>query len=212
MLTTIKNNALSLAIFACITTGLVAITNYLTHDKIARQQQQQLQSLLSQVITTDLHDNKLTDACILINDPLLGSTSPMKAYIATLNGEPSAIAMEAITSGYNGTIKLIVGMRLDGTITATRVLSHTETPGLGDKIDLRVSSWITSFKDKKVSDSNAKLWQVRKDGGQFDQFTGATITPRAVVKAVYNAALYLQKNQHHLLNQPYQCGNQHGRS
>ncbi|MDP2501803.1 electron transport complex subunit RsxG [Vibrio splendidus] len=207
MLNAIKKNGLVLAIFACASTGLVAVTHYLTKDQIKQQEQAQLLSVLNQVIPHDLHDNELFSACTLVQAEELGTEQAMPAYIATLNGEPSAIAIEAIApDGYNGAIKVIVGMKIDGTILGTRVLSHRETPGLGDKIDLRVSDWILSFAGKQVTESNIDRWKVRKDGGDFDQFTGATITPRAVVKSVKQAVQYVNQNNQALLAQPLNCG------
>ncbi|MDH5887271.1 electron transport complex subunit RsxG [Vibrio splendidus] len=207
MLNAIKKNGLVLAIFACASTGLVAVTHYLTKDQIKQQEQAQLLSVLNQVIPHDLHDNELFSACTLVQAEELGTEQAMPAYIAKINGEPSAIAIEAIApDGYNGAIKVIVGMKIDGTILGTRVLSHQETPGLGDKIDLRVSDWILSFADKQVTDSNLDRWKVRKDGGDFDQFTGATITPRAVVKSVKQAVQYVNQNNQALLAQPLNCG------
>ncbi|EAQ52442.1 MULTISPECIES: electron transport complex subunit RsxG [Vibrio] len=207
MLNAIKKNGLVLAIFACASTGLVAVTHYLTKDQIKQQEQAQLLSVLNQVITHDLHDNELFSSCTLVQTEELGTEQAMPAYIAKINGEPSAIAIEAIApDGYNGAIKVIVGMKIDGTILGTRVLSHQETPGLGDKIDLRVSDWILSFAGKQVTDSNLDRWKVRKDGGDFDQFTGATITPRAVVKSVKQAVQYVNQNNQALLAQPLNCG------
>ncbi|OCH47586.1 electron transport complex subunit RsxG [Vibrio cyclitrophicus] len=207
MLNAIKKNGLVLAIFACASTGLVAVTHYLTKDQIKQQEQAQLLSVLNQVIPHNLHDNELFSACTLVEAEELGTEQAMPAYIATLNGEPSAIAIEAIApDGYNGAIKVIVGMKIDGTILGTRVLSHRETPGLGDKIDLRVSDWILSFAGKQVTESNIDRWKVRKDGGDFDQFTGATITPRAVVKSVKQAVQYVNQNNQALLAQPLNCG------
>ncbi|MEZ9700580.1 electron transport complex subunit RsxG [Vibrio sp. 10N.261.46.E12] len=207
MLNAIKKNGLVLAIFACASTGLVAVTHYLTKDQIKQQEQAQLLSVLNQVIPHDLHDNELFSSCTLVQAEELGTQQAMPAYIAKINGEPSAIAIEAIApDGYNGAIKVIVGMKIDGTILGTRVLSHQETPGLGDKIDLRVSDWILSFAGKQVTDTNLDRWKVRKDGGDFDQFTGATITPRAVVKSVKQAVQYVNQNNQALLAQPLNCG------
>ncbi|UPR29530.1 electron transport complex subunit RsxG [Vibrio crassostreae] len=209
MLNAIKKNGLVLAIFACASTGLVAVTHYLTKDQIKQQEQAQLLSVLNQVIPHDLHDNELFSSCTLVQAEELGTEQAMPAYIAKINGEPSAIAIEAIApDGYNGAIKVIVGMKIDGTILGTRVLSHQETPGLGDKIDLRVSDWILSFAGKQVTDSNLDRWKVRKDGGDFDQFTGATITPRAVVKSVKQAVQYVNQNNQALLAQPLNCGDE----
>ncbi|MEZ8343514.1 electron transport complex subunit RsxG [Vibrio cyclitrophicus] len=207
MLNAIKKNGLVLAVFACASTGLVAVTHDLTKDQIKQQEQAQLLSVLNQVIPHDLHDNELFSACTLVQAEELGTQQAMPAYIAKLNGEPSAIAIEAIApDGYNGAIKVIVGMKIDGTILGTRVLSHQETPGLGDKIDLRVTDWILSFSGKQVTNSNLERWKVRKDGGDFDQFTGATITPRAVVKSVKQAVQYVNQNNQALLAQPLNCG------
>ncbi|WP_162045868.1 electron transport complex subunit RsxG [Vibrio taketomensis] len=207
MLNAIRKNGLVLAIFACASTGLVALTQYLTQDQITKQEQKQLLSVLNQVIPQKLHDNVLYEACTLVQDPALGTEMPMPAYIATKQGQPTAMALEAIApDGYNGAIKVIVGIDANGTVTGTRVLSHQETPGLGDKIDIRVSDWILSFTGKNLTDENESSWHVRKDGGQFDQFTGATITPRAVVKSVKNTVQYFNQNRDRLLTQAYDCG------
>lgn len=210
MLNAIRKNGAVLAIFACVSTGVVALTNYLTKDQIQLQEQKQLLSVLNQVIPHEMHDNDLYKACTLVSDPALGTDTPMPAYLATINNEPSALAIEAIApDGYNGAIKIIVGIKQDGTITGTRVLSHQETPGLGDKIDLRITDWILNFAGKEVTESNLSDWKVRKDGGQFDQFTGATITPRAVVKAVKNTVQYVNTHREQILAQPLDCGGNH---
>ncbi|SJL82745.1 electron transport complex subunit RsxG [Vibrio palustris] len=206
MLNAIRKNGTILAIFACASTGVVALTNYLTQDKIQEQEQAQLLSILNQVVPKALHDNVLSNTCAMIRDPQLGTNQAMPAYFGTKNGDYSAIAIEAIApDGYNGAIKIIVGINKQGVITGTRVLSQNETPGLGDKIDIRVSDWILGFTGKTVTKKNYDTWKVRKDGGQFDQFTGATITPRAVVKAVRNTALFVEKNHAKLFAQAHQC-------
>ncbi len=210
MLTAIRKNGLTLAIFACATTGLVALTQYLTEDQIKQQERKQLLSVLNQVIPETMHDNALTQACTMVRSPELGAYA-MPAYIATKNGEPTAIAIESIApDGYNGEIKVITGIDSEGKILGTRVLSQKETPGLGDKIDLRVSDWILSFTGKEVTEANWNSWRVRKDGGDFDQFTGATITPRAVVKVVRNTVNYVNNTRDEILSQPLDCagGNQ----
>lgn len=205
MLTAIKNNGATLAIFACACTGLVAVTNYLTRDTILQQEQKQLKSILNQVISPQMHDNELYLACTMLK---AGPTDlELPAYIATKNNQPSGIAIETIApDGYNGKIKIIVGIDYSGTVTGTRVLSHKETPGLGDKVDTRISNWIDSFKGKMVTDENLDSWKVKKDGGQFDQFTGATITPRAVVKAVKNSLIFYNENRDTIYSQQMNCG------
>ncbi|EGQ7761668.1 TPA: electron transport complex subunit RsxG [Vibrio alginolyticus] len=206
MLTAIRKNGLTLAMFACATTGLVALTQYLTKDQIKVQEQKQLLSVLNQVIPENMHDNALTQACTMVTSPDLGTLRAMPAYLATKNGEPTAIAIESIApDGYNGEIKVITGIDNQGNILGTRVLNHQETPGLGDKIDLRVTDWILSFTGKQVTESNWNSWKVRKDGGDFDQFTGATITPRAVVKVVRNTVNYVNQSREDILSQPLGC-------
>ncbi len=206
MLTAIRKNGLTLAMFACATTGLVALTQYLTKDQIKVQEQKQLLSVLNQVIPENMHDNALTQACTMVTSPDLGTLRAMPAYLATKNGEPTAIAIESIApDGYNGEIKVITGIDNQGNILGTRVLNHQETPGLGDKIDLRVTDWILSFTGKQVTENNWNSWKVRKDGGDFDQFTGATITPRAVVKVVRNTVNYVNQSREDILNQPLGC-------
>ncbi len=206
MLTAIRKNGLTLAIFACATTGLVALTQYLTKDQIKLQEQKQLLSVLNQVIPEEMHDNNLVTACTMVSAPDLGTVRAMPIYIATKDGQPTAMAIESIApDGYNGEIKIITGIDNQGKILGTRILSHQETPGLGDKIDLRVTDWILSFTGKQVTESNWNSWRVRKDGGDFDQFTGATITPRAVVKAVRNTVNYVNKSRDEILNQPLDC-------
>ncbi|MCG3726412.1 electron transport complex subunit RsxG [Vibrio cincinnatiensis] len=207
MLTAIRKNGLILAIFACASTGVVALTQYLTASQIQAQEKAQLLSILNQVVPPHLHDNELSQTCTLVSNSSLGTTKTLHVYQASLEGKPMALAMEAIApDGYNGAIKLIIGIDNEGTVIGTRVLSHQETPGLGDKIDLRISNWILSFTGRQVTEENQQQWQVRKDGGQFDQFTGATITPRAVVKAVKRTVNYVNLHRNEILQQPLNCG------
>lgn len=206
----IKNGFL-LALFALICTGLVAVVNQQTADKITQQEQQELMRVLHQLIPDEMHDNDLTAQCTLLLDKeALGTDNPMPAYIATMAGKPVAIAIEAIApDGYNGNIKLIVGVNTQGEVLGVRTLTHQETPGLGDKIELRKSNWVSQFVGKMLDSQDDKQWLVKKDGGDFDQFTGATITPRAYVKAVKNAVWYFNNNQAQIFSQPLNCEAKH---
>lgn len=206
----IKNGFL-LALFALICTGLVAAVNQKTVDKIKQQEQQELMRVLHQLIPDEMHDNELTAQCTLLLDKdALGTDSPMPAYIATSAGKPVAIAIEAIApDGYNGNIKLIVGISTKGEVLGVRTLAHQETPGLGDKIDLRKSNWVSQFVGKVLGSADDKQWLVKKDGGDFDQFTGATITPRAYIKAVKNAVWYFNNNQAQIFSLPLNCEANH---
>ncbi|WP_086983697.1 electron transport complex subunit RsxG [Vibrio aphrogenes] len=206
MLNAMKKNGGVLAVFAIAATSLVAITNWITQDKIIEQQQRELQQTLNQVIPQSMHDNPLFSSCMLLPSQTTVTTAPQPAYLATKDGQPTAIAIETYApDGYSGAIKLIVGLDMNGVITSTRILKHNETPGLGDKIETRKSDWIFSFDRKTVTEDNQSSWAVRKDGGQFDQFTGATITPRAVVNAVKKTVLYFKANKETILKQPLNC-------
>ena len=122
------------------------------------------------------------------------SLSSINAIIT--KGKSSAVLIEMMTnSGYNGIIKLLVAVRADGVVLGARVIEHHETPGLGDRIELDRSDWMDSFVDKSLSNVPTNGWRVLRDGGEFDQFTGATITPRAVVRAVHLALLFVR--DHH---------------
>ncbi|KEY91195.1 electron transport complex protein [Candidatus Photodesmus blepharus] len=208
MLAATRKNSLTLAVFACIFTGLVALTEYLTKDRIKEKETAQVISILDHIIPHNLYDNNLHQCCTLITDPALGTNRPLPSCLATLNGQPTALTIETIApDGYNGEIKMIIGIKRDGTITGVRILSHKETPGLGNKIDFHITDWALSFTGQKITDSVLSNWKVKKDGGKFDQFTGATITPRAVVKAVKNAVLYINQNQDTLFSKSLDCRN-----
>lgn len=193
MLDAIRKNGVTLAVFAAITTGLTAIVNTVTKPTIAHQTALQQKVLLDQVVPPELYDNAIQQECYLVSNPALGNGSPHRLYLARKGDKPVAVAMETTApDGYSGNIQIIVGASFTGTVYGTRVVEHHETPGLGDKIDLRVSDWINSFNGKRVKGPDDGQFAVKKDGGEFDQFTGATITPRAVVNAVKRTTLYIE--------------------
>ncbi|WP_394202253.1 electron transport complex subunit RsxG [Shewanella waksmanii] len=202
----LKNGAL-LALFAMLCTALVAGINQFTYDKIKQQEAQELLRVLHQIIPDNIHDNNLIEHCILIHNPeALGTDEPLPAYIASMQGEPVAIALETVApDGYNGDIKIIIAIDTNQQVLGVRTLSHNETPGLGDKIELRKSDWVTGFNGLRVFEDNKSRWAVKKDGGDFDQFTGATITPRAYVKAVHKAVSFFNAEQQKLLTRPANC-------
>lgn len=190
MLATIRKQSLVLTFFAALATGVTASVYYLTKSHIDAQHDQQQKQLLGQVLPNDLYDNDLLKECYIVTDKF---NKAQHVYVARKQGDITAVAIESTApDGYSGAIHLIVGANLKGHIYGVRVVSHAETVGLGDKIDIRVSDWITHFSGQTVTDENDTHWAVKKDGGQFDQFTGATITPRAVVNAVKHTALSLK--------------------
>ncbi|GAB1440519.1 electron transport complex subunit RsxG [Providencia sp.] len=207
MLNTMRRHGVILAIFAAGTTALSAVVYTLTKETIAEQAAIVQKKLLDQVVPGDLYDNDLTKECYLVsNEEILGNKQPRRLYIARKNGEPVAAALETTAlDGYSGAIHLLVGADFNGTVLGVRVTEHHETPGLGDKIETRISDWITFFSGKKIASDNDPKWAVKKDGGEFDQFTGATITPRAVVNATKRTAIFMQNIPQQLSIYP-QCG------
>lgn len=203
----ILHNGMVLTGFALATTALIALTYTGTKDKIDQQLVQKRLSILNAIIPAQSYDNDIHHDCTYaVDKALLGTEQPHTVYLARNQNQPVAMAIETTApNGYSGKIEIIVGVDLNGTVSGVRVLNHKETPGLGDKIELRVSDWISSFTGKMVTDKNINEWQVKKDGGQFDQFTGATITPRAVVSAVKNAVLYTKDNHTQLFKSDLSC-------
>ncbi|MAF14452.1 MAG: electron transport complex subunit RsxG [Marinomonas sp.] len=198
----IRKNSIGLGIFAVMTAGLIAVTHQLTEHTIEDNIVQAQLSAFNEILPADRYDNNLAEANVMLDaDPLLGSAEPVQAFIARKDGQVSAIIFETIApGGYNGNLDLLVAVDRNGVVTGSRVISHKETPGLGDKVDLQKSKWILSFGDKSLENTSLKQWNVKKDGGEFDQFTGATITPRAVVRAVKNTLLYFNENKDALLS------------
>lgn len=206
----IQKNSLILAVFAIVCTAIVGVVNELTKDRIKTQEQLQLLNTLHSIIEPARYNNDITQDCVTFTSPLLTHSKqgeiPHTAYIARHNDEPIAIAItNSAPDGYNGKIEMIIAINMDESISGVRVLKHQETPGLGDKVELRKSEWITSFNDKKLLSEQDNRWAVVKDGGMFDQFTGATITPRAVVKTVRKTLLYFKENKKQLLTLPNSC-------
>ncbi|MDX5626853.1 MULTISPECIES: electron transport complex subunit RsxG [unclassified Brenneria] len=206
MLTTMRRHATTLALFAAGTTALTAVVNSLTAPTIAHQAALEQRKLLDQVIPADRYDNDLLQECYTVTDPALGSASAHRVFIARKAGEPVAAAVESTApDGYSGAINLLIGADFMGNVLGARVTEHHETPGLGDKVDVRISDWITRFSGQRVQNDADPRWAVKKEGGQFDQFTGATITPRAVINSIKRGALYLETLPSQLSSLPA-CG------
>ncbi len=193
-------SAVFLLLFAVIGSGLVAFTFDSTADRIAENQRRALLKSLNELVPVDRYDNDIFSDILRVRDPeLLGSEEPVPVYRARKGGWPVAAVLAVIApDGYNGSIRLLVAINLDGTLAGVRVVQHRETPGLGDGIEADRSDWILGFAGKSLTNPDKKGWRVKRDGGVFDQFTGATITPRAVVKAVHKALLYFQLHRQKL--------------
>ncbi|HRE55326.1 MAG TPA: electron transport complex subunit RsxG [Candidatus Competibacter sp.] len=192
--------ALILTSFAIVGTGLVALAYTSTKDIIAQARQAALEASLNQLVPADRYDNRVVEDRIEVVAPdWLGTDQPVTVYRARKNGQPVAVfATPFAPDGYSGPIQLLVGVYADGVLAGVRVLAHKETPGLGDGIDEKRSPWILAFADKSLENPRPEAWKVKKDGGAFDQFTGATITPRAVVKAARRFLEYVQTHRDQL--------------
>lgn len=208
----ISKNSLVLTVFALVTAGALALTNIGTQDRIANAERAAQQSALFEIIPPDIHDNDLLNDTIDVPQTALatlGLTSG-KIHRARHNGEISALIVPAMAhDGYSGDISMIVGVNRDGTVAGVRILLHKETPGLGDKIELKKNQWILDFNGKSLQIPVIEEWKVKKDGGLFDQFAGATITPRAVVGQVKLVLEFVAAHQQALFNDQQPAAGEH---
>jgi electron transport complex protein RnfG len=201
MQSSIRRNSLLLGLFAVLTTNIIAGTYLGTRDKIAAAQRMAREKALLEIVPRDRHDNSMLDDTLPIGpETTLGLTSTQQVFIAREGDQAIAVILPVTApDGYSGKIELIVGINRDGSIAGARALAHKETPGLGDKVDLKKSDWILGFNGRSLADPLPAQWKVKKDKGVFDQFTGATITPRAVTNAMFRALEYFTEHRNHLL-------------
>lgn len=197
MTQSIRRSAIGLGIFAIITGGTIAVTQAITEDRITEQAARAEARALFEIIPESSHNNDLLkDTITLPANDRLSTNGPVTVWVARQNSKPVGMIMPAIApDGYSGAIKLLVGVDLKGVVLGVRVIGHKETPGLGDRIETKKSSWIREFKGRSLGSPVPREWNVKKNGGAFDQLTGATITPRAVVKAVKRSLVYLRENK-----------------
>jgi len=197
-------SAASLALVAVIGTALLAGVDRLTKARIAEQEKRAVLDQLGQLISPDLYNNELQQDLFSFQDDLYfpkGQT--VIAYRARLDGKAVAVVLKmAAVNGYNGKINLLVGIYENGTLSGVRVTSHKETPGLGDAIEVERNDWILGFYGRALDNPPPDGWAVKRDGGEFDQFTGATVTPRAVVEAVRLALEFFAKHKSVLFESP----------
>jgi len=186
------HTALNLLFFALIGTALLALTFQLTRETIMRSEENEKMKLITQIAPANAYDNDIMkDTVQLAPDELLGNDDETVAYRGRMKNSPSiAVIQAAAPDGYGGRINLIIAIRRDGRIGGVRVISHNETPGLGDYIDITKNNWIGIFNDTSLGTIKDRDWKVKKDGGTFDYMAGATVTPRAVITAVHKALQY----------------------
>lgn len=193
-------HALVLGSFSLAATLLLAIAYGLTKAPIEQSALDDLRHSLEQVIPAGIHDNNPAADTLLL--PLEGKQ--LLVYRARQGNHVTGVAFETSRRGYSGDIRVLLGIDENGKLLGVRVLQHTETPGLGDKIEVSRNDWITRFSGKSLGDPPEAQWAVKKDGGPFDQFAGATITPRAVVNAIRDGLRLFAANRNTLLKESAQ--------
>lgn len=195
----ISYQALLLGGFSFIATLLLVLGNLATGDAIGERAREDLRASLSQVIPAQVHDNDLLQAPLQIEGP---DGKPLTVYRGLRDARVTALAWEIVGKGYSGDIRLILGLDASGKVLGVRVLAHSETPGLGDNIELSHSNWILGFNGLSLDNTPLPQWRVKKDGGRFDAFSGATITPRGVVAAIRTGLQFFKAHRTALINTP----------
>ena len=192
-----SKTAITLIAFAVVFTALLAFVFQITKLPIEKSEAAARLSLFRQIVPQSMHNNDLlTDTVTIAPNDLLGNKQLTIANRARIDNAPAAVIIEAIAhDGYSGDIKLLIAIKADGSISGVRVLAHKETPGLGDYIDIAKDNWIKLFDNESLLKTAEPQWKVKKDGGKFDYMAGATITPRAIVKAVHKALQYFEANK-----------------
>lgn len=187
------------------TIAVVAAIAQLTSERIARNERLWLIAKLDTLVPQTLHDNDMYSDRIQVRHDLLGANGQVAVYRARKNGEPVAAILSPVApDGYGGAIELLVAITYDGSLLGVQVLAHRETPGIGDGFEPRRSNWLQSFRHRSIDNPDTARWAIRKDGGEFDQFTGASVTPRAIIKAVRRTLEYHRAQREKLFDAPAQ--------
>ena len=195
--TGVIKSGLTLAVIATICTALVALTFRLTDERIAGNQQAWLEQSLRPALAGVSFDSGISESRLIIPspNPLPGSDDAIVYRVYSGGAPAAALFVVSARDGYSGAIKLLVGVDMNGAVTGVHVLEHRETPGLGDMVETGKSDWAKQFHGRSLGNPTLVGWAIRRDGGEFDQLTGATITPRAIVKAVRETLEYYAANQ-----------------
>tara|TARA_R110002096_G_scaffold65006_4_gene158308 strand:+ start:35822 stop:36475 length:654 start_codon:yes stop_codon:yes gene_type:complete len=206
-------SGLTLALIAAICTAMVALTWQLTSDRIEANKKAWLERSLQPALAGVFFDSPVTESMLTIPPPHdLPGTDAAIIYRVYAQQEPvAALFVVSARDGYAGPIRLLIGISMDGTVTGVRVLEHRETPGLGDRIETTKSDWVLQFDGQSIGDPALEHWKIKGDGGSFDQLTGASITPRAIVKAVKETLIYFAANRDALFAAPADTGDDEGK-
>jgi len=194
---TVIKTGLTLAAIAAICTALVAATYQLTEERIAANQKALLEKALQPALAGVFYDSSVSESRLVVQPPheLPGNDAAIVYRVFAEQAPVAALFAVTARDGFSGPIRILVGIGFDGTVTGVRILEHRETPGLGDKIESSRTDWIFQFDGRSLGDPKVTAWAIRDDGGDFDQLTGASVTPRAVVHAIRDTLLYFDSHR-----------------
>lgn len=195
--TTVLKSGVTLAVIAAVCTAMVAFTYGLTASRIAANEKAWLERSLQPALSGLFFDSGVTESILVIPPPhaLPGSEAATIYRVYAENTPVAALFVVSARDGYAGPIRTLVGVDIEGTVTGVQVLEHRETPGLGDRVESGKSDWVLQFNGRSLSDPEPAGWRIKRDGGQFDQLTGASVTPRAIIKAIRDTLLYFDANR-----------------
>jgi len=187
----------TLAVIAALCTALVAFTFVMTEERIEANEQAWLERSLQPALSGLFYDSGVTESMIMIPPPhgLPGSEAAIVYRVYAEDEAVAALFVVSARDGYAGPIRFLVGIDVQGNVTGVHVLEHRETPGLGDRVETSRSDWATQFDGRSLLDPEPTGWAIKRDGGQFDQLTGASVTPRAIVKAIRDTLLYFDTHR-----------------
>ena len=193
----VARTGITLAVIAAICTALVAFTYQLTDERIAANEQAWLEQSLQPALAGLFFDSGVSESKLTIPAPheLPGSEDAVIYRVYSADDPVAALFVVSARDGYAGAIRLLVGVDVDGALTGVEVLAHRETPGLGDRVESSKSDWVKQFDGRSLGDPVVTSWKIRRDGGEFDQLTGASVTPRAIVKAIRETLEYFAANE-----------------
>jgi H+/Na+-translocating ferredoxin:NAD+ oxidoreductase subunit G len=187
---------LPLLVISVICVIAIYVVNEITKDNIKVNKQKAALAVINEVLPLEYDNDLFTDKIKLSVPAKINTTGSITVYRARLNNQPIAASLiPVMTKGYNGNISLIVGIRYDGTLTGIRLLQHNETEGFGDQAHQDKSDWLQIFNNTSISTLPEKQWAIKKDNGEFDQLSGATITSRSIINIIYKTLEYYSENR-----------------
>lgn len=200
----VVKGGLTLAVIAAICTVLVAATHRLTADRIVANEQAWLERSLQPALSGLFYDSGVTESKLIISPPhdLPGSEAAIIYRVYAEDLPVAALFVISARDGYAGPIRILVGIDVQGTVSGVQVLEHRETPGLGDRVESTKSDWVKQFNGRSLLNPQPDGWAIRRDGGEFDQLSGASVTPRAIVKALRETLLYFAAHEDEIFAPP----------